>query len=196
MERESVDDMRRLRVQARRLGLAIRAERASRGSDQRTYRVIDSESGQVIGAGLHGTFDVREQLWWIIRERRGARSTPGAVTDPPTESCPACGTPRVGFFRLCLSCGLDYEAAREPTSTAGPKPLPKERLAAIPPATTEVTPVLDRLPVREPLIAKLGRLAHDVRVGDRLGFLRPLAGAALVGLLAGGIVALALEGLT
>lgn len=34
-------------------------------------------------------------------------------------SCPNCGTPRVGFFRLCRSCGFEFEAT-DPQTTIVP----------------------------------------------------------------------------
>lgn len=33
--------------------------------------------------------------------------------------CPTCGTPRVGSFRFCRSCGLDFDATVEATSSQG-----------------------------------------------------------------------------
>lgn len=35
-----------------------------------------------------------------------------------TVLCPTCGTRRIGSFRFCLSCGLDYDAVVEPANSA------------------------------------------------------------------------------
>jgi len=100
--------MRHLRSQARKLGLKIQTRRATESEPVR-YRVVDPATNIPIGAELLGLDDVQARLWWIVRERERA-----AAGDPPvveeTERCPVCGTPRMGFFRLCLTCGLDYEA--------------------------------------------------------------------------------------
>ena len=37
-----------------------------------------------------------------------------------TTACPSCGTPRMGSFRFCRSCGYDYEPAAPNASTPAP----------------------------------------------------------------------------
>ncbi len=110
MRDTSVDQMRHLRSQARKLGLKIQTRRAV-GSEPVRYRVLDPATNAPIGADLLGLDDVQARLWWIVRDREREREGAG---EPPAaeevEHCPVCGTPRMGFFRLCMTCGLDYEA--------------------------------------------------------------------------------------
>jgi len=40
-----------------------------------------------------------------------------------TTYCPKCGTPRVGSFRFCRSCGLDFDQVH-PGPAATPAPVP------------------------------------------------------------------------
>ena len=106
--------MRHLRSQARKLGLKIQTRRAT-GSEPVRYRVVDPATNAPIGADLLGLDDVQTRLWWIVREReREGAGEPPVVEE--TERCPVCGTPRMGFFRLCMTCGLDYEAQVKPSA--------------------------------------------------------------------------------
>ena len=106
--------MRHLRSQARKLGLKIQTRRAT-GSEPVRYRVVDPATNAPIGADLLGLDDVQTRLWWIVREReREGAGEPPVVEE--TERCPVCGTPRMGFFRLCMTCGLDYEAQVKPAA--------------------------------------------------------------------------------
>ena len=114
MRDTSVDQMRHLRSQARKLGLKIQTRRAT-GSEPVRYRVVDPATNAPIGADLLGLDDVQTRLWWIVREReREGAGEPPVVEE--TERCPVCGTPRMGFFRLCMTCGLDYEAQVKPSA--------------------------------------------------------------------------------
>ena len=114
MRDTSVDQMRHLRSQARKLGLKIQTRRAT-GSEPVRYRVVDPATNAPIGADLLGLDDVQTRLWWIVREReREGAGEPPVVEE--TERCPVCGTPRMGFFRLCMTCGLDYEAQVKPAA--------------------------------------------------------------------------------
>ena len=169
---ESVGQLRRLRLDARRLGLAIRTERPSQASGSRAYRVIDRATGQAIRADVQDLSGVQTLLWWMVRSRRRALSSPFVVNELPEALCRACGTSRVGFFRWCLSCRLDYDASPEPPPAGAP-----------------------RVPAREPLTARLAGLAADVRHGYRFAPVRPLAGAAFLALLTATIVTLVLTAL-
>ena len=169
---ESVGQLRRLRLAARRLGLAIRTERPSYASGSRAYRVIDRATGQAIRADVQDLSGVQTLLWWMVRSRRRALSSPFVVNELPEELCPGCGTCRVGFFRWCLSCRLDYDASPEPAPARAP-----------------------RVSAREPMTARLAGLAADVRHGYRFAPVRPLAGAAILALLTATIVTLVLTAL-
>jgi len=190
---ESVHDINRLRAQARKLGVAIRTQRAPGVSGSRAYRLVDRETGHVFRADLSDLTDVQRQLWWILRKRRRSLASPLSLDDMPAEQCPACGRPRVAFFRLCLSCGLDYEASREPTLHMAAKPTwkgPNGRLVGDP---KPVKHLLRGQPNHhKPMLSWLPQVAHDVRNGDRFVSLIPLAGGAVVALVAGAIVALVL----
>jgi hypothetical protein len=102
-------EIERLRAQARRLGVSIRTKRASEPSTTRAYSLIERASGRVIGADLVGVDEVRERLWWIVRERREGLIDPAVAPDAHGQPCPSCGTPRLAFFRWCRNCGKDLE---------------------------------------------------------------------------------------
>jgi hypothetical protein len=104
---ESNSDMKRLRSQARRLDITIRAQPASSASQPRAYSLIDRATGMVIQANI-GLDDLSTRLWWITRDRRRAETGPFQAL---SEQCPSCGASRIGAFRYCISCGLDYEAS-------------------------------------------------------------------------------------
>jgi hypothetical protein len=104
---ESNSDLKRLRTQARKLDIMIRAQRASGPSQPRAYRLIDRATGMEIQANV-GLDELSTQLWWITRDRHRAEN--GAVRTR-SEACPSCGTARIGSFRWCTSCGHDYEAS-------------------------------------------------------------------------------------
>ncbi len=189
MRDEQPVQIRHLRTQAGKLGLAIKTKRASRSTGSRAYNVVDRNTGQVIGADLPDLVDVQTQLWWIVRDRAQHRSRPGFVNEVPEERCPTCGTPRVAFYRLCLSCGLDYEANRTATRIVQPKPPwrgPHGGLARQ--STPQADQVEHQARAREPMTSRLAALTYDV--ADRLPSWRQLAGGAIIGLVAGATVAL------
>ena len=104
---ESNSDMKRLRSQARKLDITIRAQRTSSPSQPRAYRLIDRATGTEIQANV-GLDELSTQLWWITRDRHRAERGP---VPTQSEACPSCGTARIGSFRWCTSCGHDYEAS-------------------------------------------------------------------------------------
>ena len=192
MEDDSVGQMSHLRSQARKLGLAIRVQRTSRGKGLRLYSIVDRETGQAVYADVQ-VADVQTRLTWIVRDRRRALEHPGLEEVPREERCPSCGTPRVSFFRFCKSCGLDYEATL--------KPAPAFRLEHPPndPTTGPITwsepqlpPIQRQARARESVAARVAGWASEVADGYRFGSLRVLAGGAILGLLIGTIIALAL----
>ncbi len=126
MKAASSVEIRRLRSQARKLGLTVRAQRATRGSDARAYSLIDLETGEPVSTGLQDPVDIRERLWWIVRERtQGSRPTINSTAGHrgETEQCRLCGTVRSDYFRFCRSCGLDLEADRDPTPLTAVRPV-------------------------------------------------------------------------
>ncbi len=104
---ESNSDLKRLRTQARKLDITIRAQRASGPSQPRAYRLIDRATGREIQSNL-GLDELSTRLWWITRDRHRAERGP---VQTHSEACPSCGTARIGSFRWCTSCGHDYEAS-------------------------------------------------------------------------------------
>jgi len=110
---DPTQQLKYLRPRARKIGIAIRKQRSSRNSTESLYRLLDSDSAAVIRRDVP-LIDISTELFWIIRERRRALERPAAK--PIDEVCPSCATPRIGFFRYCKTCGLDYEA--------GPTPVP------------------------------------------------------------------------
>ena len=103
--------MKRIRAAARTYGLTIRTGRAARGSTERVYSVLDAATGETLGTNLPDLDKLAVQLWWIIRQRREPERAP-ATAAPAREACPNCGTLRVGSFRFCRSCGMDFEPFR------------------------------------------------------------------------------------
>jgi hypothetical protein len=188
---EPVRELGHLRSQARKLGLSIRTQGTVRVPGSRAYSLRDRETGQVISSDLTDLADVQTQLWWIVRDRRRALSDPARVATVPKQQCPACGAERVAFFRLCTSCGLDYEASREATPDFAPKPPwkgPKGGLIGLP--TPHAHPI--REPARESIRARLVGLVYDVGRGYRLGPVRVLVGGAVMGIIVGVMVGLLL----
>ena len=108
---DSTQPLNHLRSRARKLGLAIRKQRASRTSSEPLYRLLDRESGVVVRGDLP-LVDVSTELLWIVRQRRRAVEQPGS--ELRAEYCPLCATRRIGYFRYCRTCGRDYEAGPWP----------------------------------------------------------------------------------
>jgi hypothetical protein len=94
-------DIKQLRRRARTLGLSIRTKRPSKSRPTPAYDVIETASGRLLSGGLSSLVDIQRHLESAVVDRRGS--------DARGEACPACGTPRLAFFRWCQSCGLDFE---------------------------------------------------------------------------------------
>jgi predicted RNA-binding Zn-ribbon protein involved in translation (DUF1610 family) len=69
--------------------------------------LLDRDTGDLI-RGHIALADLSAELMWIDRERGLDVTSP--VQKVVAQSCPSCGTQRIGFFRFCRTCGLDYEA--------------------------------------------------------------------------------------
>src|SRR4029077_13207879 len=98
----------RLRVRAGRMGIAIKTQRAKGTSPQRAYSLIERTTGTVLYHDIDGLIDLEAVLSRIVWDRQLARAD-GPTPSVTTPSCPSCGTPRVGQFRWCRSCGRDFE---------------------------------------------------------------------------------------
>jgi hypothetical protein len=62
-------------------------------------------------------FSVRDDFCDVCGMRIGATPLPSAAAaDPPAESCPECGTPRLGQF--CEACGFDFASGQVQPSWA------------------------------------------------------------------------------
>lgn len=192
VEDDSVGQLSHLRSQARKLGLAIRAQRTSRGNGLRLYSIVDRETGQAMYADVQ-LADLQTRLTWIVRDRRRALEHPGLEEVPPEERCPSCGTPRVSFFRFCKSCGLDYEATLKPAPAFRLEPPPNDPTPEpITWSEPELAPIQRQAPPRVSVAARIAGWVFEVADGYRFGSLRLLAGGAILGLLIGTIIALAL----
>jgi len=69
-----------------------------------------------------------------------------------TDFCPNCGTPRVGAFRFCRSCQLDFDAVTDAAPAAGPAiapPASPVAMAAPPFAASAAAPPLSPPSVSE-----------------------------------------------
>ena len=131
--------MARIRLLARTHGLKIRARQVSRGSSQRSYSVLDGETGEslVVAPDLD---ELKTRLWWVIRQRE-VKPPVGAAGEVPREPCPVCGTPRVGALRFCRSCGQDFEPIR--VSERATTPVPS---TSVPPTTPVASAPVTALP--------------------------------------------------
>ena len=103
--------MQRIRAAARAYGMSIRTSRAARGSDVRTYNVLDIATGQTLRSNVPNLDELSVQVWRIIRQRRRS-DQPAESAVAAREACPRCGTLRVGSFRYCRACGMDFEPTR------------------------------------------------------------------------------------
>jgi hypothetical protein len=129
--------MARIRLLARTHGLKIRARQTSRGSGQRAYTVLDGATGEslVVAPDLD---ELKTRLWWVIRQRELQRQS-GATNGVARETCPVCGTPRVGALAFCRTCGFDFEPARATVPTTWPvtsTPMPTTSPADSAPVTS------------------------------------------------------------
>jgi hypothetical protein len=111
VEDDPTQQLKYLRPRARKIGIVIRKQRASRSSTEPLYRLLDRDNAAVVRRDV-ALIDISTELFWITRERRRALERPAA--EPIEEVCPSCATPRIAFFRYCKTCGLDYEAGRTP----------------------------------------------------------------------------------
>ena len=180
---ESNSDLKRLRTQARKLDIAIRAQRASRPSQPRAYRLIDRATGREIQANL-GLDELSTRLWWITRDRHRAESGP---VQTHSEACPSCGTSRIGSFRWCTSCGHDYEASLKSSphqSIVGPR---DDDLFLQGPGTRDPIPRPDAAGRRTRVVERGFGIWRTVRSIPW----RELAIAAMVGVVIGVIVTIA-----
>ena len=95
-----------------------------------------------------------------------------------TGSCPNCGTARVGSFRYCRSCGLDYDAEVPKAPTPAPAVL-----TPVPEAAPVVLPIADdaqQQPAGDVIVIQVLQLKlwAGVVVGGLIGSM--LAGAIVV----------------
>jgi hypothetical protein len=122
VEEDPIQKLRYVRRRARRIGIAIRKQRATRGSWAPLYRLLDRDTGEVIRRDLR-LDDVPKELSSIIRHRGRAGLRPAA--ESPDERCPSCRARRTGFLRYCTFCGFDFH----------PRPRPNVLLQASQPPT-------------------------------------------------------------
>ena len=120
MRGDPIGQLVRIRSRARKHGLGIRTRRASRALGARAFSVIDHETGRLICSDVRDLDELTNRLWWIIRQRQSDRRYASEIEEVPREVCPRCDTPRVGHFKFCRSCGLDFEVTGDPTSAMGP----------------------------------------------------------------------------
>jgi hypothetical protein len=95
-------DIQLLRRHARALGVSIRTARTSKSHPDPAYDLIDSSSGQVLYTRVS-----RAEAERGLRAIAADRARPRPVGEH--ERCPTCGTPRLGNFRWCKSCGSDFK---------------------------------------------------------------------------------------
>jgi hypothetical protein len=76
--------------------------------------------------------------------------------------CPRCGTPRVGSFRFCRSCGLDFDAVAEPASVTTA------------PITEPVTPAVVAAPPSARGMSRRGKAGVGLAVVFALGAISSL----------------------
>jgi len=185
---ESNDEIRRLRSQARDLDVSIRLQRASRSSGSRTYDLVDRSTGAVIHAGI-ALGEIPERLASIPLDPATATIGQPALERQAHERahgerCPMCGTQRIAFFRWCKKCGFDFEVVEKAgyhggwTTDGYPSPpAPRSRVL---------------VPDRE------GPIRRSIEAGVQAGRWirsRPwpeLLLAGFIGLLIGGVIAIAL----
>ena len=177
--------MNRLRSQARRVGITIRAQRADGNVKARAYNLIDRETGAVIYANVEGLVDLQTRLWWITRDRRFAIANRLPADGTTTESCPACGTHRVGLFRWCRSCGFDYEPESHVPSDDVVRGAGESVMFAPQPHFTQLVPPRERF----------GALRNVVGHVLHFNSWRELGIGAILALLVGVVVSLLLGGL-
>jgi len=178
-----------LRSQARSLGITIRLQRASRRSSPRAYRLIDRATGTVIYANVP-LDEVHARLRLVMLERQRRQTNRLRAAKAPTEHCPLCGTLRIGYFRWCTSCGLDYEATVKSNLASGSWSQPLSAIEKLWSTPRRPAPIQSprRPEPRPPRIVRLRRA-----IGRRLGSasLSEVAVAILLAVLIGVIVSIA-----
>jgi hypothetical protein len=166
--------MQRIRAAARTYGMSIRTGRAARGSDVRTYSVVDTATGQTLRSNVPNLDELSVQVWWIIRQRRRS-DQPGESAATAREACPRCGTLRVGSFRYCRACGMDFEASRpsEPEITELLAPRgdgATDVEVAIGPSSADVPAAVERPAIERPILGRLpGPEGAATTVGPTIG---------------------------
>ena len=190
------------------MGLTIQTQRANAASPQRAYSLIERTTGTVLYGDIDGLIDVEAVLSRIVWDRQLARANgpPATVTGP---SCPSCGTPRVGQFRWCRTCGRDFEPTAhtvprwppfqlpEPDVMSEPKPSmgpiqPTE--AQIQPTRTQSTSSPMSNPIPRPDYGPGPRRRRwpfriSLRDRDSILTIREIAIGAMLGLLIGAMIA-------
>lgn len=185
---ESNAQIKRLRSQARRLGIAIRMQPASRAWQSRAYSLIDRDTGRVIYTDV-ALDDVRTRLWWIMRDQRRATIPPVQGVEAPLERCPSCGTLRIASFRWCTSCGLDYEASIKLKPGPGAWALRQAAREASLPADGR-RKLIQRPGGREPLRTRLVDIGYGVGRDLRSAPLREAGIGVILALLVGVMVSI------
>jgi hypothetical protein len=154
--------------------MSIRTGRAARGSDVRTYNVIDTATGQTLRSNVPTLDELSVQVWWIIRQRRRS-DQPGESAASAREACPRCGTLRVGSFRYCRACGMDFEASRPSEPEITVLLAPRSDAATnveVPtgPSSADVPASVERPIVERPILGRLpGPEGAATMVGPTIG---------------------------
>src|SRR3954453_2970682 len=112
------------------MGISIKTQRAKGTSRQRAYSLIERSTGRVLYHDIDGLIDLEAVLSRIVWDRQLARAD-GPPASATSRSCPSCGTPRIGQFRFCRSCGRDFEPTAHTVARWPPFELP------VPEATSE-----------------------------------------------------------
>jgi micrococcal nuclease len=74
-------------------------------------------------------------------------------------SCPQCGTARLGAFRFCRACGLDFDALPPPLTPSAPATAPAEPGPPLQPETRWMPVAIDRTPSRARRYLAVGAVA-------------------------------------
>ena len=97
-----------LRTRLRAVGLTLERSVDELGRTA-GFRVVDDRTGDVLVSGVRDEDELRNQVWWLLRGRTGGSAAKPPEAPAPT-LCQSCGSPRIGNFRYCLSCGADHES--------------------------------------------------------------------------------------
>ena len=166
-------ELARIRSQARKHGLSIRTRRSARASAVDKFSLIDTATGALVNSDIKGLDALKNEIWWTVR-RRALASGQREPSQAPRPTCPSCGTPRVGFLRLCRVCGLEFEATDPELRIApGIRSIGSSIDAEV---TTKGAP-------QPGAVLKVSRFLADNRFGLVLQLLGLVFAAALIGLL-------------